>query len=73
MSKDTGGPAFPYEMPTRSGMTLRDYFAAQAMNAVIGGFMSRSEKAVFNLDKGDHLHAAKMAYRIADALLEARE
>ena len=37
--KDTGGPAFPVKTAmfdcTQSGMTLRDYFAAKAMQALI--------------------------------------
>jgi len=34
MDKNTGGPAFPCECS--AGMTLRDYFAAKAMQALIG-------------------------------------
>lgn len=30
MSKGTGGQAFPNEIPSTPGMTLRDYFAAHA-------------------------------------------
>jgi hypothetical protein len=38
--KDTGGPAFPFwcdsnGMANFQGMTLRDYFAAKAMQAMI--------------------------------------
>ena len=39
MTKNTGGPAFPikdaYLMGTEQGMTLRDYFAAKAMHAIM--------------------------------------
>lgn len=55
-----------------SSISLRDQIAIAALNGMISGFMSRGEKAVFNLDKNDHVHAAKMAYRIADAMLEER-
>lgn len=41
MSKDTGGPAFPCDRRAQvdkgwweSGMTLRDYFAAKAMQGI---------------------------------------
>ena len=36
MSKDNGGPAFPTEYGAVSGMTLRDYFAAKAMQSLAG-------------------------------------
>ena len=37
MSKDNGGPAFPNEGYARfEGMTLRDYFAAKAMQSLAG-------------------------------------
>ena len=40
MSKETGGPAFPvtsdnYANSESAGMTLRDYFAAKAMHAIL--------------------------------------
>jgi hypothetical protein len=62
--KDTGGPAFPVKTAmfdcTQSGMTLRDYFAAKAMQALITRRpLSGGEVA------GD-------AYIIADAMLKAR-
>ena len=63
--KDTGGPAFPVKTAmfdcTQSGMTLRDYFAAKAMQAMIARIpMSGGE-------------TARVAYIIADAMLEARK
>jgi hypothetical protein len=61
---NTGGPAFPYYHPDlggAAGMTLRDYFAAKAMNA----FLSR--------DGGTLEMDAKAAYKMADAMLKARE
>ena len=60
MSKDTGGPAFPLFAATGyPGMTLRDYFAAKAMQA---------------LAQGNYFDVtARQAYMMADAMLKARE
>lgn len=62
MSGNTGGPAFPYSRlgSDSDGMTLRDYFAAKAMQALITRIpMSGGEKA-------------REAYIIADAMLRER-
>jgi hypothetical protein len=60
----TGEPAFPSTHPhgQDEGMTLRDYFAAKAMQ----GFISRGGNydAEFDADR---------AYAYADAMLKARE
>lgn len=48
-----------------SGMDLRDYFAAQAMQA----FCSRSDTPL----AFDALITAKNAYKMADAMMEARK
>lgn len=62
VSKETGGPAFPWK--TCEGMTLRDYFAAKAMQGVWarGGNMGGMEYVI-----------AEAAYRQADAMLAERE
>ena len=65
MSKDNGGPAFPFTDTDGSvceGMTLRDYIAAKAMQGMCsrGGY-------------GEWSHMAEDAYGIADAMLEARK
>lgn len=60
---DDGGPAFPSGHGCR-GMTLRDYFAAQAMQGLIA---SNDEGAGDRLDD-----IPKYAYDIADAMLKAR-
>lgn len=66
---NTGGPAFPYvcdaDFDYGTGMTLRDYFAAKAMQGHLseGGW------------KCDQFHfddVAKGAYRFADAMIQAR-
>ena len=70
----TGGPAFPFGT-AYSGMTLRDYFAATALNTIL----SQYDFTFFEDDKrvkdGDTfaLVVAKNAYEMADAMLEARE
>jgi|DEB19_MinimDraft_3_1074340.scaffolds.fasta_scaffold133934_2 hypothetical protein len=60
MSKDTGGPAFPRtQWPNETGMTLRDYFAARAMQMLVN-------ENYFDV-------SATLAYKMADAMLKARE
>lgn len=61
-----GGPAFPAP-PGSAGMSLRDYFAAQAM---IGICMMNSTGAE-TVNDDDHL--ARSAWAKADAMLKARE
>jgi hypothetical protein len=67
-------PAFPtatLAQKTEGGMTLRDYFAAQALtgaqiwDAVINGKNAQFSSGVEKL--------AKAAYAVADAMLKARE
>lgn len=68
MSKiNNGGPAFPGN--NRMGMTLRDYFAAKAMQSFI--IATADNKIVEpSIALGG---VAKMAYMQADAMLAARE
>jgi hypothetical protein len=58
----TGGAAFPHVSThmDRTGMTLRDYFAAQTI-AVSAGL------------EGEPDSKAKAAYQIADAMIAERE
>jgi hypothetical protein len=64
----TGGPAFPTERPAMSeygkGMTLRDYFAAKALQGMVAsmGWQGGTCKTV-----------ASVAYEMADAMLAERE
>lgn len=62
MSNDTGGPAFPHSRlgSDADGMTLRDWFAAKAMQAIV----HEAEKFWAG--------AAPLAYEYADAMLKAR-
>jgi len=71
---NTGGPAFPTTKPLEhwgdpnQGMTLRDYFAAKAMQGMLAangdsnGYLEYEEKTV-----------AANSYKLADAMLKARE
>jgi hypothetical protein len=51
----------------QDGMTLRDYFAAKAMQAVITGYATQNKVDSYS----DYW--AGFAYEMADAMLEARE
>lgn len=71
--KNTGGPAFPVSAlvyndddgdPTtiiHDGMTLRDYFAAKAMQAIVSNGDVDPQKI------------SQASYIIADAMLKARD
>ena len=69
-----GGPAFPVPSVTAPngelihgtlGMTLRDYFAAKAM---------QGDWAALNAGQGESIEdCAKRYYKMADAMLKARE
>jgi len=75
-NKDTGGPAFPVHpdmaaqlgcVPSSSdaGMSLRDYFAAKAMQGITST-LSGTAPVLYDAIADD-------AYEIADAMLKARE
>jgi hypothetical protein len=74
MSTNTNGPAFPQVMQwhngnlsaENNGMTLRDYFAAKAMQAQVGNPLKLG-------DDEAHRLIAERAYRMADAMLKARD
>lgn len=69
-NKDTGGPAFPGPYADeqgnievlwkQQGMTLRDYFAAKALQGM-------------SAEIDDEVRAARWCYEMADAMLEARK
>ena len=61
---NTGGPAFPTGNAYQ-GMTLRDYFAAKAMQGILTHAYTRHIKV-------EDLYACD-AYVIADAMLKTRE
>ena len=71
-------PAFPsYEyqksygqMMAVGGMTLRDYFAAKAMQSMIPFLSINDELTIENIRGNDF---ARDSYAVADAMLKARE
>lgn len=75
-NKETGGPAFPSEHSRcqngrEDGMTLRDYFAAKAMQGRI-----HLPIPPYWEDKDDKeiaLSLAEFSYAMADAMLKARK
>ena len=70
MSEKTGGSAFPYEneanMNGTIGMTLRDYFAAKALQGLL------TQAAAMRHDSPPCDLAARVAYQYADAMLNER-
>ena len=65
-----GGPAFPCDrisvnggVVCTTGMTLRDHFAGLAMQALIAHDAQQT---------GWVMNSSKLAYEVADAMLEAR-
>ena len=74
---NTGGPAFPrpfsvddadqdISYPAHTGMTLRDYFAAKAMKAMLSKDPEYHQRYEF-------IDLAYFSYQCADAMLKARE
>jgi len=64
---NTGGPAFPsadFEHHEYTGMTLRDYFAAKAMQAMLSDDPDYHQKYKF-------IDLADFSYQCADAKLKA--
>lgn len=83
-ARDDGGPAFSQvstdhlwginrdqiDVRSRGGMSLRDYFAAEAMNALAQRLIPPKTR-----EELPEVHAAfaEIAYSLADAMLEARK
>lgn len=77
MSKETGGPAFPElgnvghnsDWQSESGMTLRDYFAAKALQGILsaGTGLNVGPSHVEEMEG-----VAKTIYLMADAMIAAR-
>ena len=66
-----GGPAFPLNDPLKStGMTIRDYLAAAALQ---GNRAGQSIDVGYYDGEDAWNKAAKDAYKAADAMLKARE
>ena len=69
-------PAFPAPAGvshiTEQGMTLRDYFAAKAMQVIL---QSHYEDGVYvnDIDNDSEIDCAESAYIMADAMMKARQ
>jgi hypothetical protein len=76
-----GGPAFPetfvpgtsgFTLNMHPGMTLRDYFAAEAMAAIIG-LLRNEDVTLHGMRPGElRINCAAGAYMLADAMLARR-
>ena len=77
---NTGGPAFPiqghstrngqgFQLVMADGMTLRDYFAASALQGAIAHGLFNDAKA----HKSYAEYLSSIAYAYADAMLKARQ
>jgi hypothetical protein len=70
MNKETGGPAFPTGTgvtPYNPGMTLRDYFAAKAMQGMLA-----NPKLQEQILQAGQSWIEESAWAVADAMLKAR-
>jgi len=65
----SGGTAFPTAGGSDSGMTLRDYFAGKVMQGMLAGMLA--DGSTLSTDEAS-IHA-RIAYLLADAMLEARK
>lgn len=70
MNIKNGGPAFPHDgqVDYTGGLTVRDYFAAKAMEAIIIG----NAASIAVCGEGA-VGMAKDAYKMADEMLAERE
>lgn len=65
--ENNGGPAFPV-IYCSEGMTLRDYFAGQALAGICAPLYDDESPTIWK-----HREFAKGAYMFADAMLAARK
>lgn len=82
-SADTGGPAFPRPASPahqhgmhdpQKGMTLRDYFAGQAIAGILANPDISASAARCNVSTEEFREdTAAAAYAMADAMLKARD
>jgi hypothetical protein len=81
---NTGGPAFPVFPDTAighagafRGMTMRDYFAAKAMQSLIAGSFTEIGQEGIEANRQTFQNIedlmAETSYKYADAMLRARE
>ena len=75
MGTNTGGPAFPSSQPLQpddwgedhTGMSIRDYFAAKAMQGLITSRHTDYDNGFYTEEQ-----VAQDAYRMAEAMLRVR-
>ena len=60
-------------MPAQEGMTLRDYFAAAALQGVLSDHVKMAVWGCENGSEGAREVAAMVAYEYADAMLAERD
>jgi hypothetical protein len=85
---DDGGPAFPVitpdtegyaNVPISGGMTLRDYFAGQALNSLTVTALAneKSDRGVWSPESMTLVswedRVAEVSYKLADAMLSRRQ
>ena len=71
--KHSGGWAFPTAKEMGSGgMTLRDYFASQALQSLISGWPAPSQHDAPTWSEADMQLVTTQAYAFADSMLAAR-
>lgn len=74
MKTNDGGPAFPQGQAVgeisklEGGMSLRDYFAGKVVQGFMAGYYSSPESCGWSNED-----IAKEGYKLADAMLAARE
>ena len=85
MRKNTGGMAFPLMQSWRKyddvyevsgcyeGMTLRDYFAAKAMQGINWRLVDYGGNTKETMDRRINAEQAAWCYAIADAMIAERE
>ncbi|MGQ6072487.1 hypothetical protein ACUNGP_21805 [Serratia sp. IR-2025] len=82
-TKETGGQAFPRQQweydgqnnvlqYQEDGMSLRDYFAAKAMQSIVPSPKEMAELVDLLGENTAYAKASETAYVIADAMLKAR-
>jgi hypothetical protein len=67
---EDGGTAFPTELFEQPGMTLRDYFAAAALQGII---TKGTYSSVAMMSCGKSFDYERLAYIVADRMLAARK
>lgn len=81
---DDGGAAFPVAMseqtstnqycaPFQEGMTIRDWFAGQALNGICAGLCSDHRESPEAYSRVDFTAAIKDSFKLADLMIAARK